>query len=446
MFYIEIIFAKILTFIARLINKNRNTNLVGAIMLKLDKNFLKKFKMDPNKIVVITGTNGKSTTTNLTNHLLINQEIRVISNLEGANLIGGIATTLIKNTNIKGDLTNDYFVFEVDERTLPNFFKNIKAKNLAITNLQKDQVCRNSDPEYVYNIIKNVITKDMTLYLNNNDPRSKSLEQQVDKVVYYGVSKNELSYTLKDKLPTTVPCPLCASRIKFNYYNAPNIGDFECENCNLKTNENITYEVRNIDFDNKTFEINNETITMPYSEAFMLYDYALAYAIAKGLGAKNISENFKTFKNIGGRIEKLVYKDKKIKYLRIKQENPETLQGILDSVAKDKTPKVIILGLCLIKDFKPFYSNTFYSYDCDFKNLVNSNVEKFICFSETVAYATANRLRYANVKDEKIVIINNDNVEEILNEIEKCKSNNIYLITWLHTYEHMENYLEKEDE
>jgi UDP-N-acetylmuramyl tripeptide synthase len=103
MFYVEILIGKIINFVIRLIDKKRGTNLTGKIILKLDKDFIKKFKkLDYSKIIVVTGTNGKSTTTNLLNHLFKKDNKVVVSNLEGANLITGITTILIKNCTLTG--------------------------------------------------------------------------------------------------------------------------------------------------------------------------------------------------------------------------------------------------------------------------------------------------------------------------------------------------------
>ena len=92
MFYLEILLGKFLLFLCHLIDKNRGTNIVGEMMMKLDKRFISKFKVDPSRVVVITGTNGKSTATNLLSHIFKKSGRVVVSNLEGANLIGGIAT------------------------------------------------------------------------------------------------------------------------------------------------------------------------------------------------------------------------------------------------------------------------------------------------------------------------------------------------------------------
>ena len=150
-----------------------------------------------------------------------------------------------------------------------------------------------------------------------------------------------------------------------------------------------------------------------------------------------VKTSFKTFKNIGGRLETIKYKNKEIKYIRIKQENPETLQSAFDYIANDKNPKIFMLGLEQLEDFKPYYTNTFYSFDCNVDNLINSNIERCICFSEAVAYDSANRLIYAGFDKNKISILPTDSNKELFKELDKYNCNNIYLITWLHKYEEL---------
>ena len=118
---------------------------------------------------------------------------KVIANLEGANLLTGVATSFIKNTSLFGKCNADYFIFETDERYLPKIYKQLPAKHIMVTNIQKDQVQRNGDPDFIYRIIITFLKDNITLYLNNEEPRSKSLERFSDKVIYYGVEKHSQS-------------------------------------------------------------------------------------------------------------------------------------------------------------------------------------------------------------------------------------------------------------
>ena len=99
-FLLALYVGKILALLTRLVSKERGTNIPGAYSNKIQKDFIKGFTgIDYDKVIFITGTNGKSTTNNIIVHTLKTAGKTVTTNLEGANLIGGIATALIKNSN-----------------------------------------------------------------------------------------------------------------------------------------------------------------------------------------------------------------------------------------------------------------------------------------------------------------------------------------------------------
>ena len=153
--------------------------------MRIDPQMVAHFKgIDYSKVLFITGTNGKSTTTNLVHHILKSNGRNVIANLEGANLIYGIATALSKAATLTGRIKADYIVFETDERFLPLILKQLPAKNILITNLQKDQVQRNGDPDFVYRKLFDAIGGDVRLFLNNEEPRSKSFDGRSENIIY----------------------------------------------------------------------------------------------------------------------------------------------------------------------------------------------------------------------------------------------------------------------
>lgn len=445
-FLIALYFGKILALLARLVSKERGTNISGAYALKVNKNFIKSFTgIDYNKTIFITGTNGKSTTNNIIVHTLKNAGKIVTSNLEGANLISGIATALIKNSKLNGKLKTEYLCFEVDERSFARIYEFIPAKHICITNLQKDQVQRNGEPDFIYQKLKAIINKDMILYLNNEEPRVKSFEDLGCQVIYYGIDKNEKSFVKNDFYDVSLPCPKCNDKIKFNYYNIDNVGNFECSNCDFKSNDNIDYFAKNIDYANNTFECLGTQYSISYNEPFFIYNFVLCVALCKNLGLSenDIIASFKMFKNISGRLETLQYKSKEIKYIRMKQENPETFQNALDYISRDNSPKIFILGLEELKDFHPYYTNTFYTFDCNLDKLIDSNIQRYICFSEAVAYDSANRLIYAGIDKNQISILPTDSDEAILKELDKYNIDNVYLITWLKKYYELDKYIKR---
>lgn len=446
-FRLELLFGKVIIWLINRIAPQKGTSFPGKFINKLDQNFLKGFRgINPEKVVFVTGTNGKSTMTNLLYHIMKKNGYNVVANLEGANQKCGVATTLMKNATLSGLVRGEYFIFEVDERSMYQIDEHIQAKHVVVTNIQKDQVQRNGDPDYIVRHLQRVINENMVLYLNNDEPRSKSFDDKSKEVHYFGVDQNDFSYTKTGRWDISMPCPRCARPVEFAFLNIENAGRFSCPFCGFASEKKPETCVAQIDFELGRFKVDEQDFDMPYHVPFMLYNYSAAIAVARNLGMplEEIAAAFSTFINIGGRIETLRYGQKDIKYIRIKQENPETLQSALDSVAADKREKVFVLGLYEIVDFVPHYTNTFYAYDCDITKLIESNVKKYICFSEYVCYDTALRFINEGVAAEKVMILPTKDAREIFQAALDQECDNIYLITWLKTFQEIKNFVNQD--
>lgn len=448
-FYLALWLGKIINLLIRMIDKSRGSNLSGEKAIVVDPQMIKKFKgVDCSRMLFITGTNGKSTTNNLIYHIFRENGYDVVSNLEGANLMAGIATALIKRSSIFGRIKGDFFIFEVDERYLASVYALLPAENILVTNLQKDQVHRNGDPDFIYRKISPVVEKAARVFLNGDEPRSFALSSLNPSYVTYGVEKHSEAF-MKDGTFPTMACPVCHGRIEFDYYNNDGMGGFRCLSCGLRQGE-ARYRAEDISFADKTFTVDGTEFNMPYDIPYMLYNYAAAIAVAREMGGipmASVAGAFKNFKNVGGRYEVLEFEGKTIKYMRIKQENPETLQTSLNIIAQDKTPKTVCLGMGHIPDVIPSYTNTFYTFDCDFSGVTESNVEDYMSFTEYVCYDVAERLIYAGVPREKIKIMNTEDGDVIFDAVRNAKTDNIYLITWIHTFHDLQkkvNLKEKE--
>lgn len=428
----------------------RGSNLPGEIALKFDPLFLRHVTdIDPTKTVFITGTNGKSTAGNMVAHAFLTAGKTICANLEGANMKPGVAAALIKNTTAGGRFNKEYLILEIDERSLEHIAKDLKPGHLCVTNIQKDQVQRNGDPDYIYRKIQNVVSTldGLTLYVNNEEPRSKSLGHSVKKgglVLTFGVAPNERVSRVENDWGVTMPCPVCHDALVFTHYNIANVGSFYCPDCGFRSDERPDSSITEVDYEHETFTATGkaasgktDTYRLAYPAAFFLYNYALCLCVCKAFGiqTETLQRAFETFTNIGGRMETFTVSGKNVRYMRIKQENPETLQSALDTMAEDKSEKVLVIGPAVVDDIVPHYSNTFYTFDCNLEPLVKSGLERCICFGDTIGWDTANRLRYAGIPDDMIDIVDTDNDEKILAAIAACKTDRIYLITWIKKYE-----------
>src|SRR5579872_3075420 len=114
-----IVFGKAVSFISRELNLGNGSTWPGHIALNFVPDFVNKILSKHNgTIILIAGTNGKTTTSSLLRNIL-SRNGKVIFNQSGANLLSGIASSIIKNSNIFGHLSFDYAIFEVDENSLP---------------------------------------------------------------------------------------------------------------------------------------------------------------------------------------------------------------------------------------------------------------------------------------------------------------------------------------
>lgn len=441
-FILALWIGKLVNFFVNIIAPTRGSNISGAVAVKIDKNIIKKFKIDPNKTLFITGTNGKSSTNNLINHIADVNDIKVVTNLQGANLLTGVATTLIKASSLKGKFNSyDFFVFETDERYLRHIYEQLPAGNILITNLQKDQVQRNGDLDFIWRKLAKFINQDTRLFLNNEDPGGSSLLYKSNKVYYYSVDKHEQSFTKNDIFPTR-SCPICHHEISYEYYNVDSVGPFECTYCRHKSQsvDKLKYRVTDINFSEGTFVFQGKVFKMPYNMPHMLYNYAaalLASDVFFGLDIEDCKKAFENFVNIDGRFEKINYHGKEIRYLRVKQENPDTLQTAINFIANDDFPSAFMLSLSPLEDFKPYYHNAFYTYDCDFSKLKNSKVKRFIGFYKDAIYESVLRFRYAGIPEEKIEICDCKMDQSLLDYIENLPEERIYLICKLYLWERL---------
>lgn len=431
-FLLTLWIAKLVAVVVNILDKSRGSNYSGKIALRLQNDFVAQFKnIDYSKVYFISGTNGKSTTTNLLYHTIRSAGRRVASNTEGANMMGGIATTLIKNSSLLGRFNKEYLVLEIDERSFPLIRKVLPGRCLGITNLQKDQVQRNGDPDFILRKIRGALSEDMTLYLNAEEPRSQSLADHAGTARYFSVAKNERSFIDDSSVSVTLPCPKCAHPIRYAYYNLASIGKFSCTKCGYRSPESADVRVDSIDPAANTFVCCSKTWRVGYSNPYYIYNFAMCIAICRDIGMTDdeIQNGFSTFNNPASHKDVFHACGKEIHYLRGKQENPEALQSQIDIIAADKREKAVFVGMYPVADFTPHYGCSFYLFDCDFESVVKSGVERFVAFSPVVANDIAARFVLAGAPESTVTVCDTDDLGKVFSLLPEIRSDVIYVLT-----------------
>ena len=186
---------KAVRYITRL--RGGGSALPGLFVEKIDPNFIKRtLSQLPHGVVVISGTNGKTTTTKMVVELLQSQGLRVFTNRTGSNFTRGVAAALLGEVDNKGNLDADIAVLELDEAHAVAFVKSVPPKYSLLLNVMRDQLDRFGEIDTTAKMLA-VIAKSTTdaVVLNREDPRVSAIAKILthQKVSYFGLSP-ELSH------------------------------------------------------------------------------------------------------------------------------------------------------------------------------------------------------------------------------------------------------------
>lgn len=186
---ISIYLGKIISWFLKTFHLGAGATWPGEIVLRLNKNFIKQMQSRLKKgIVVISGTNGKTTTAALISEILKKNRIKILNNPSGANLLNGIASAFIRDAKLNGKLRSNLAVFEIDEANLPLVLKHFNPKIILLLNLSRDQLDRYGEVEIILEKWKHALslTNNKTkIIINEDDLRLYKFAEQLKQPVIY---------------------------------------------------------------------------------------------------------------------------------------------------------------------------------------------------------------------------------------------------------------------
>src|SRR3990172_6268457 len=227
---------KLIALIIRIFGKTGATTAPGLFALKFDPQLVKKLsKQIQSGSIIISGTNGKTTTTRLISTIL-SKKYNIIHNRAGSNLLRGIASTLTSKSSLIGKLKSNLAIWEVDEATLPEAIENTAPKIIVLLNLFRDQLDRYGEVDSIrtkWQKSLRTLPKSTTLILNCDDPGISILEKSFAcKKIFFGVSDSKVRLPAVATVADVKHCLVCAAGLIFTAQLSAHLGHYRCPSCN----------------------------------------------------------------------------------------------------------------------------------------------------------------------------------------------------------------------
>lgn len=347
--------------------------IAGLYALKVMPDLIAELSKQIPQQIVITGTNGKSTTTRLVVGFAKQAGIKVITNPSGSNLERGIASSLVRQVNMFGRIKEvDLAIWELDEAAFRRIAGLINPEGVVILNVFRDQLDRYGEVDSIVKGWKEVLEKlpvKPWLVLNGDDTNVAELGSLNPKEVdYFGVNENPITGERK-----------LLKKVKYTA---------NAENIDLNGLDGSVFEV--------VSEESRKVINLPVGGAYQIYNFLAAYLTALRLGVddKAISKALVEFKPIFGRVERLRARNgKELVVALIK--NPVGATEVLGLIAEviHKGDKLLIV----LNDNFADGRDVSWIWDIDIEKWVSKLQGVQIVVSGTRAEEMMLRLKYANL-------------------------------------------------
>ncbi len=312
----------------------------------------------PNGSLLITGTNGKTTSTRMIVAALRGAGLTPLTNREGSNMLSGITTTLLAEASWRGRLPaseNLIGVFEVDEGHLPRVIDGLSPRMLLITNLFRDQLDRYFEVDFVASLWATALQRlppATTLILNADDPLVAYLGESVSNpVLYYGLEDARWGRSQLQHSADSRRCPRCASDLQYSRSFYAHLGHYACVACGWRrpTPRLSAWHVEIRGLDGSTLKLQTpwgpQTLEVPLPGLFNAYNAIAAAATAYSLGVRPnfVKEAVGAVSGAFGRLERFELDGRRVLLALVK--NPSSFDQVTEILLRNRSTLRLVLAL-----------------------------------------------------------------------------------------------------
>ena len=406
---LAILLCKLLRLLSRLLHRG-GTAMPGRYALKLCPDLLARLSKNV-RSVVITGTNGKTSSSRIVEQAFVEQGRSYFANRSGANLLSGITTEFVMNCTLGGKMKKEWAVIECDEAAAVKVFPQLQPQVVVVTNLFRDQLDRFGEVTHTLSNIRTAIeaVPQATLCLNADCSLCSSLALSLpNRVVYFGMEKGAVPSRAKPELSDATHCIRCKTEYEYDYISYGHLGGFRCPKCGyarhaadyavtdvIEQRSSGTTAAFSIRGERRAGEINLPALYNVYNAVG-----ALAAAMESGVGADEAVRALASFQCGFGRMEAFRLGKADVRMMLVK--NPAGCNQVIDYL--ENLHNRFVLAICL-NDRGADGTDISWIWDAEFERLnsIAGRIEKVIVSGDR-AQDMRVRLKYAGIPDENITV------------------------------------------
>jgi UDP-N-acetylmuramyl tripeptide synthase len=393
------------------------TSLPGKVLMRLDDDAIARLSARlPRGSVIVSATNGKTTTAAMLSRILGQAGVAVVHNRAGANMGGGIATSLLGAARPGGGMSGDLGLFEVDEFWLERMVAELHPRALLLGNLFRDQLDRYGELETIADrwaqMARAQAGQGMRLVLNGDDPLVADLGRPPGGAppggappVYFGVEDPSLGLAALAHAADAKHCRRCGAPYVFDVVYLGHLGHYHCPNCGQRrpdpqvfAHDVALHGVRSAAFTLHT-PAGSARVNLPLPGLYNVYNAVAAAALAGTLDVAldAIVTGLESVRAAFGRAETLLLDGRELSILLVK--NPTGANEVLRTLSLEPGQHDL---LGVLNDNIADGRDVSWVWDADFEVLAE-RVRRVTC-SGTRAAELALRLKYAGLPDERIAV------------------------------------------
>ncbi len=425
--------AKLIQVTVKQLGKGGGTALPGLIAYRLNRKLLPILAQQLSGTIVVSGTNGKTTTSRLIASYLEGSGYKIVHNRSGSNLTRGIVSTLIAHANWHKKIDAQWGLFEVDEAVFAEVVSLLKPRYVIANNLFRDQLDRYGEISLLaakWRQACQELPDSTTLIINADDPLMASLTIETPaKIVGYGLAAQsgkakqvELSSHADSRR-----CPVCGGALVFSSVSYSHLGQYQCANHDFKRPK-VQLEVSDITLRGMAgsdFTIawadKSTQFTFSLAGLYNIYNAAAALTLAFDLKLDQevLEHRTKNFEAVFGRLEEVKLGNTLLTLILVK--NPTGFNQVIQTLTTEPNAESFWL---LLNDRFADGRDISWIWDVELEALRNQ--AKQLVIGGTRAYDMALRAKYADFAQENLWVA--PSLADGLRTISSLKQGHVYCL------------------